>query len=351
MILRRLAPCGRMGLSGGRQTDSMEARSVASLTAGRPPPWSDGDTLKKSNDSEEVAGKQPGFYLYPADLERELRPLPVTAQALWVRMLLQMHWAARRGYLEHPTGEPFSSSDIARMVGMPLVSVGKMLDAMENRYGTFSRDEHGVIFNRRMVRDTDISNKRKAAGRLGGNPNLVGNEVNQHPKQNENLVKQIPNQIPTPSSSSSSSVSAKAKTNTQPRAKTARSVGGYDPAFESWFEDAFWPEYWRSTNKAAGKKALAKHATTDESRARILASMLAQKPGYERRDTEKRPYLSTWANQERFNDAPELFENGHGSDTRTDREMQAFDERMKPYAEQRLSEDYDRRLETGNRKP
>jgi len=81
--------------------------------------------------------------------------------------------------------------------------------------------------------------------------------------------------------------------------------GGYDV----WFE-IFWPDYWRRTAKAAGKKALAKHATSEEKRALIRAAMLAQKPGYERRDTEKRPYLSTWANQERFKDEPELFEYG-----------------------------------------
>ena len=132
---------------------------------------------------------------------------------------------------------------------------------------------------------------------------------------------------------------------------TRPTPNGADSAFDGWFASEFWPQYWRHTARAAGEKALRKHASSDEARARIFASMLAQKPGYERRDTEKRPYLSTWANQERFNDAPELFENGHGSDTRTDREMQAFDERMKPYAEQRLSEDYDGRLETGNRKP
>jgi hypothetical protein len=66
---------------------------------------------------------------------------------------------------------------------------------MEHKYGTFSRDDKGVIYNRRMVNDTELSAKRKAAGRLGGNPKLVGMQVN----QNGNLHNQKSNQIPTPS--------------------------------------------------------------------------------------------------------------------------------------------------------
>lgn len=153
--------------------------------------------MKKKDDGVDVEGRAPGFFLYPSDLERELRPLPVGAQALWTRMFLQMHWAKRRGYLEHSTGEPFTADDIARMVGMPLASVNRHLAEMETKYGTFSRDERGVIFNRRMVRDTEISLKRKEAGRQGGNPVLVGNLDKQNPdldKQNENLDNQTSNQ-------------------------------------------------------------------------------------------------------------------------------------------------------------
>jgi hypothetical protein len=208
-----VAFCGILGVSPSGRWANWTGGSVGCTSDRRPTstPVRRG-LVKRSNDGEEVAGKQPGFYLYPADLERELRPLPVTAQALWVRMLLHMHWASRRGYLEHPTGEPFSAHDIARMVGMPVASVVKMLDAMEHRYGTFSRDTHGVIFNRRMVRDTEISEKRRAAGRLGGNPNLVGNEVNHTAKQNGNLLNQTSNQNPTLSSSTSSSTSKHTQT-------------------------------------------------------------------------------------------------------------------------------------------
>jgi hypothetical protein len=301
-----------------------------------------GGKLRKSNDTEDVAGKAPGFYLYPADLERELAPLPATAQAIWVRMLCRMHWAPRRGFLEHTTGEGWSDEDIARLVGLPVSMVSKMVYAMEHRYGTFSRDDKGVIFNRRMVRDTDISNKRREAGKMGGNPNLVGKEVNQTSKQTENLLNQTSNHFPTPSSSSSSSSSSSVSAEAKPtHARRTARVDGFSVGFDIWFERQFWTEYWRNTAKAAGKKALAKHAISDEARASILAAMLSQKPGYMRRDTEKRPYLSTWANQERFNDEPEVFENGAAPKTtgqaREDRVMELFEERIQPYVEQRIA--------------
>ena len=128
--------------------------------------------------------------------------------------------------------------------------------------------------------------------------------------------------------------------NPEPEPRHIR-MNGADRAYEVWFEGPFWPEYWRHTAKASGKKALAKHATSDEARASILAAMLSQKPGYMRRDTEKRPYLSTWANQERFNDEPEVFENGAAPKTtgqaREDRVMELFEERIQPYVEQRIA--------------
>ncbi len=178
-------------MSGGHPTFSRRDRTAAPFTSGRRATLSEWRAFtKKKNDGIDVEGRIPGFFLYPADLERELQPLPIGAQGVWIRMLLRMHWAPRRGYLEHPTGKAFTEEDISRMVGVSKAVISNMLYDMEYRYGTFSRDQNGVIFNRRMVRDTEISLKRKEAGSKGGNPVLVGTLV----KQNENLNNQDPNQ-------------------------------------------------------------------------------------------------------------------------------------------------------------
>lgn len=70
------------------------------------------------------------------------------------------------------------------------------------------------------------------------------------------------------------------------------------------FEE-FWKEHWRPEDKAGAQKAFAKFADTPERRAAILAAVRKQKPkmlGYEK---DKRPYMSTWLNKRRFEDAEE----------------------------------------------
>jgi hypothetical protein len=197
--------------------------------------------MKRRDDGIDVQGKAPSFQFYPADYERDVATLGLDEQAIWMRMLCKMHWAKRRGYLEHPSGAQISSEDLARLVGQPVKVVQEALDTME-RIGVFSREQSGVIFCRRMVRDTAISDKRKQAGKLGGNPDLMRQArlfrhqngpfeegldnlevkqnglVKQEVKQNtpnERLVNQVSEfcldectrQNPTPSYSSSSSFS------------------------------------------------------------------------------------------------------------------------------------------------
>jgi len=166
--------------------------------------------VRKSNEYEEVSGKQPGFYLYPADLDRELAVLPVQAQAIWVRMLCHMHWSPRRGFLQHTTGAGWTNADIARMMGMPEGAVDRLLYLMENTYGTFSRDANGIIFNRRMVRDSNLTAIRRASGKLGGNPNWISKTTSKNAPEDillANLVEQTHKQNTTLSSSTSSSIS------------------------------------------------------------------------------------------------------------------------------------------------
>lgn len=183
--------------------------------------------MKRKDDGIDVEGRAPGFFLYPSDLERELRPLPVGAKACWTMMLLRMHFSKRRGYLEHETGKPFSADDIARLVGMSVSQVNRHLYEMEHTYGTFSRDEDGVIFNRRMVKDTAISQARKTAGKAGGNPVLLKQSKDLN-KQNENLLKQESNQNEVWGSTrarSSSSSSFSPEGNTPPAPSTGNGNG------------------------------------------------------------------------------------------------------------------------------
>lgn len=78
------------------------------------------------------------------------------------------------------------------------------------------------------------------------------------------------------------------------------------------FEIDFWPHVWRKVAKSAAWNSFNRKASDLKRGNQIVAAMLSQKPAYELRDTDKRPYMTTWLNQDRFLDeGPEIIQNGH----------------------------------------
>lgn len=150
--------------------------------------------------------KLPSFQFYPGDWMKDpaLRSVGYAARGLWADMLCLMHESVRRGYLQHETGKPVTTEQIARMTGGSLGEVSQLLQELEDS-GVFSRSEHGTIYSRRIVREEQVRKKQIEYGKQGGNPALMGgvkggDKVKANPKI-------------TPSVSSSSSVSsAKEKT-------------------------------------------------------------------------------------------------------------------------------------------
>ncbi len=161
--------------------------------------------------------KLPAMQFYPGDWMKDpaLRSVSIAARGLWIDMLCLMHECDRRGYLQHVTGKPVTAEQLARMTGCSTDELSQLLQELEDS-GVFSRTEHGVLYSRRLVRDERLRSKRRASGRLGGNPVLL----NQTDKQNASKTQAKPQakrkQKPTPSSSSSSSSSSSDKKKTPP---------------------------------------------------------------------------------------------------------------------------------------
>jgi hypothetical protein len=145
-------------------------------------------------DSEKV--KRPSFQFYPADWRKDsaLRLCSIAARGLWIEMICIAHECEEYGKLKHG-GKVFDHKRIAKLVGLSSQTCRKLLEELEENK-VFYRDKDGAIFSKRMIHDEHIRNTRAKSGSMGGNPNLV----NQNVKQN-----------PTPSSSSSSSSSFSSK--------------------------------------------------------------------------------------------------------------------------------------------
>lgn len=148
--------------------------------------------------------KRPSFQFYPADWRKEpsLSTCSLAARGLWIELMCVAHESDEYGVL-CINGKAMSDAQIARTVGEVPRVITSLVKELEDA-AVFSRRQDGSIYSRRMVADEHLRNIRSAAGRLGGNPNLLVDLHNVEPSNGLNLVKQTNKQRTTPSSSSSS---------------------------------------------------------------------------------------------------------------------------------------------------
>lgn len=116
-----------------------------------------------------MSSEQPYIEMFWSDWEADeaLTLCDLAAEALWLRMLFLMHRSPRKGYLLKANGDPVRRvEDLARLVHRSPNEVGPLLVQLEAE-GVFSRDEHGVIFSRRMVKRAHLADIRSRTGKLG----------------------------------------------------------------------------------------------------------------------------------------------------------------------------------------
>lgn len=142
--------------------------------------------------------KRPAFQFYPADWRKdlELQSCGIAARGLWHEMMCVMHEAEPYGHL-CLNGRAMTDAQAATACRVPIAEYRRLVAELKAA-GVPGTTEEGILFSRRMVRDERLRAIRAEAGKLGGNPALVGPKV-------ERMDKGKVKQKPTPSSSSSSS--------------------------------------------------------------------------------------------------------------------------------------------------
>lgn len=130
----------------------------------------------------ERTGKAPAMQMYMNDLLRELNKLGCGARGLWVTMLCYMWDSPVRGALVHADGSPWTDEDVIRISGERGSVAAKYLQELERKAifsrlrvtpemrqsaisGAHLRSGSQIIVNRRMYRESAISNKRREAAR------------------------------------------------------------------------------------------------------------------------------------------------------------------------------------------
>lgn len=112
--------------------------------------------------------KNPWMKWYWSDFESDigLRACSYAAQGLWIRMLSVMARSKKKGYLLDGDKQ-MSSKILAQLFGGTETDV-ECLIAELFEHGVPSKGIDGIIFNRRMARESEISQARAEAGKVGG---------------------------------------------------------------------------------------------------------------------------------------------------------------------------------------
>lgn len=96
-----------------------------------------------------------------------LRRCGLEARGLWLELLCLMHQSPKRGYLVGANLEALEPAELAKLVGVSLKKFNALLGELFSK-GVASRDEGGVLFNRRMAKELETSEARSKAGKVGG---------------------------------------------------------------------------------------------------------------------------------------------------------------------------------------
>jgi hypothetical protein len=99
--------------------------------------------------------------------DKAVRDLTPAERGLWIDLLTLAAFGNPTGYVVDHRGEPLAVEQIARFANCSTSEAVILIDGILAK-GVASRDRTGRLFNRRMLRDTELAVKRRRAGHAGG---------------------------------------------------------------------------------------------------------------------------------------------------------------------------------------
>lgn len=128
----------------------------------------------------------------------DIRALPLDVRMVWFEMLGFMWESKERGYLTI-NNKPIPRKNLATMLGLPEDLLEQILKQLSD-FAIYSvRESDGAIYNRKMVKDNDIREKRQKAGFLGGKNSFASrfaqakseaNTENENENENEKEIEE-----------------------------------------------------------------------------------------------------------------------------------------------------------------
>lgn len=260
--------------------------------------------------------RQPAILWFTGDWMKspDVRSLSYAARGLWFDMLNLMHDSERRGYLQI-NGKQISSKALARMTGGNEAEIETVMPELKES-GVFSISTDGIIYSRRMARDTKLREDRANAGSKGG-----------HAKASKGLARTADGVGSKPQATLED-----VNVNEDSSSSISSSLGGAGGELKS-IERAIYAAYPRHTGPRDAEKAIVKALDRIASnadpqppdaadwppanpaawlldRAKLYATATADWPPGER---DYIPHPATWFNKGKYSDDPEQWKKRNGN--------------------------------------
>jgi hypothetical protein len=243
-----------------------------------------------------MAEKLPAMPLYIGDWDKDpiIKMMSPEDEGIYLRILRIMWESDKRGYLILNGGK-FNTEELAIMLRLDKQKLEDWLNKYQDRYRIFGVCcIEGVLFSRKHVRIMELSEKRKSAGKQGGNPNLVNQKSSKRLSKNSKLG--YPNAEDEIENEYEDEDNKKKKMTSRDR------VAMSEVAFAK-----FWAAYPKRDGKQDALKAWRKipEAQSDpEFITRALEALARQKqsPGWTKDGGQFIPRASTWLNGRRWED-------------------------------------------------
>lgn len=134
----------------------------------------------------------PYFKFYPGDYWKftALRRCSPAARALWTDLRALM-WESEDPGVLSTGGVPLSDREIAEALPGDTAAILTALSELV-RNGVVPKNKSGAYFDPDLVKQNDISTKRRKAGAMGGNPNLVKQNASKSQANGKARVNQNP---------------------------------------------------------------------------------------------------------------------------------------------------------------
>jgi hypothetical protein len=207
--------------------------------------------------------RHPWFKFYPSDWrgDPKLRACSAVSRLLWLEMFCLSHEAEPYGYVL-VSGHAPTPSQLAAIAGLTVRQVTASLAELEAA-GVFSRNELGVIYSRRMVRDRATAERRAA----GGGKSLEHPHVPRPSGEPEGILEGIHQgrpQIPDTRSQRTTTTLPATASEAERAVRVSLPVADYVQAFERLLRAAMKPDSLAASIRGFGPGGIHECASWDE---------------------------------------------------------------------------------------